>query len=352
MTEGKEEEQVPISKLRVIVLYCIILSFAFGSLVSLPVASAQGAPSYGLSAGVGDWATYRVDEFSSSAPTLYYPYWSIREGDNLTFYVDSFSNFSTYDNNNKTVMSWVTATTSCVLNGTDSFSIVGSIVFGIPLFSTSLYLEPFVYPGNMLPFPFLPSGESFWTAIEPYVPNLQTALSPSMVTLTYQSNQHYSVTSAGTTQEYNYSYSFKANVNDVTGVLSKYEESYSYGYDYEYPGNSYNYSYYDSVAMTLIDTSVHQGPEYASSPLVVISVSAVPALSVILVALFSTRRRVRIGAISKTEALSRLSNEDLMKLATGVLGNQIDREMDRNELIRIVKQSLSLEEINARLKAE
>jgi hypothetical protein len=249
-------------------------------------------------------------------------------------------------------MSWVAATTSCVLNGTDSFSIIGYIVFGIPLFSTGLYLVPFGYSGDMLPFPFLPSGDYFWTAIEPYVPNLQTTFSPNMVTLTYQSNQHFSTTSSGTTQEYYYSYSFKANVNDVTGVLSKYEESYAYGYDYEYPGNSYNYSYYDSVAMTLIDTSVHQGPEYASSPLVVISVSAVPVVSIILVALFSTRRRVHIGAISKTEALSRLSNEDLMKLATVVLGNHLDREMDRNELIRIVKQSLSLEEINARLRAE
>jgi hypothetical protein len=70
-----------------------------------------------------------------------------------------------------------------------------------------------------------------------------------------------------------------------------------------------------------------------------------------ITAFISSRRRRHIGTETKTEVLSRFSDEDLLKLARTIPGTQVDPNMDRDELIRLVKQSLSLQEITSKLKS-
>jgi hypothetical protein len=322
--------------------------------VTLPVASAQGAASYGLGAKIGDWATYKIDQFSYSGTAysgLILPL--MRAGDTVRFTVVSLGNCSIYDKNNRVAVSWVVPITLCTLNDTFPVQFLG-------YFSSAIYLERYgvngvnygYVLGLLLSFPFFPKGEDFWRAIEPYAPDLQMNFTQNMVSLTCSVYDHYSTSSEGATNETCFNFDLRAQINEVTGVLSTYRDSCNYSeYQGWGPSEYFNGSWAGSFGMTLIDTNVSSAIQSGVDPVVVVSISSAPVVAIFLIAFFSSRRRARFGGMTKTEILGRLNSEDLIRLARAVPGIQINRDVDRSELIRIIKQHLSLQEIRGRLKS-
>jgi hypothetical protein len=341
--ESKEGARTLIRKLHFIAFCCIISFFSFSSLVSLPVASAEGATLYDLGARVGDWATYRIDE---AQPYSFSTFPQVGTIVNLT--VESLGNFSLYDENNRTVMSWVTPSVAFLINGSSQYTYT---FFDVPISNPSGIEEALLISC----IPFYPKGENFWRALEPYASEFEMNVTQRTVTLTLESIEHYSSSSDNTTTEIYARYYYGLNINVETGVLIAYRRSESYLYKYtsysvNLPPYNYNYSYSTSIGMTLNNTSVSSSSYSAADPVVAVSLFA-PVLAVLVVAALSSRRRRYSHATTKTELLDRLSDEDLMKLARKAPGSQIDRQMIRTELIKIIKQSLSIEEIETTLES-
>jgi hypothetical protein len=332
-----------IRKFHVIVVCCIITIFGFSSLVSLPVASAQRATTYALGARMGDWATYNIEENNS----LNYVH---RTEGTVNITVTGLSgNFSVYDENNRTVMNWVIPSITWVTNGSWQDK---QAVFDLPS------MDPFRIDQALLCdcIPFYPKGADFWGAIEPYTSEIKINITQDAVTLTLETFEHYSTSSDNISIQMYQRYSYRLYVDYTTGVLLDYRRSESaaenYTNYYMNPPYTYNSSSSDSVRATLNNTSVSSASYPKMDPMVAFSVIFVPLLAVLVVATFGTHRKRYLRRMNKTETLRRLSDDDLMKLFKEVSSSPIDGTMEREDIIRILSQSLSLEEIETKLESE
>jgi hypothetical protein len=333
---------------RVFITCCIIIIiFSFSSLVTLPVASAQGVASYGLGAGVGDWADYKIDEFSKSYSGNYSIPFHV--GDTIKVTIDSLGNYSICDKNNRTVISWVVPSTTCQINGYTQTTIQSVIYAGLPIPSYSGVSWTVLQSCT----PFSPKGDDFWKAVAPYTTDLQTNFTQDEVDLALIAHEHYSTSSLGSTDETYFKSNCSAEIDNSTGVMLAYGESSDFMDYSNYSGETSNISLSNSIHMTLDSTSVPlvpPGSQLVVDPALLVSVMIVDVLAVCVLAGLSRRRR-HSGAMTKTETLRRLSDDELMKLAKAVASGQIDQKMERESLIRVLGKSLSLQEIRDRLKS-
>lgn len=309
------------SKRSITVLLCsVVVLLTLSSVMSVSMVSAQSTQIFQLHVGKGAWAEYNVDEVTSP--------FSYAVGDRIRIDILDIAveTLSVQSQSVTTTISFEIANMSLLVNG----NLQG---YGFNVLS---------FAGSFINV-FYPTDYAFWNAYASLL-GFRFTSSAGILTALLESNTYTRITNETTGEIISESWQYmgtRVDVEQSTGMMTRLE--------FRINDTTPPYSNYQCLVISCVGSSVSSQTFSWASVSIAISVSLSLVIAMLGAVTVGSRRKGKVRGATKDEVLRNLSKEDLLKLASAASRNPVSDRTSREDLVNIVKSSMSLEEIKNKL---